>query len=114
MRAHESFKQLKNSLASLRNCSYLGAWDDAQKWKEDVREIISKTFSGMDIKNELLEELGKLFVAPPSYALIQSGEISYSPSIPEKELQTMFEVDICTAKKLIDSCIKELERLVRL
>ena len=104
MSVQDKFNDLATEIKSLLGKPYDKAWNDAQVWKDESKQLISNTFADMpEIKNDLLNRVKRLFTSQPSYVV--NGV--YSQPLPESELQRIFETDITEAIKIMQDCIEK-------
>ena len=108
MTNHEKFKKLSAAFGQLSGRSHDEAWNDAQGVKDQAKEYIKDVFSDApNVRDQLLDRLDGLFVAPPCCAV--NGEfISSSSGV---DAQRDFENDIVTAQSVMDDGCQELKRL---
>ena len=103
----DKFRKLATDIGQLSGRTYNSAWDDAQDWKEQAKELISDVFSDApDTQDRLLGRLGNVFVPSPSCAV--DGEFISSSS--GEDAQRDFEYDVEVAREVMGECCRELER----
>lgn len=104
----DKFKQLATDIGQLSGHPYDHAWNKAQDWKGQAKELFSDVFSDVpDARDRLLGRLGNVFVSSPSCAV--DGEFISSSS--GEDAQRDFERDIKMAQDIMCDTCREFERL---
>lgn len=108
MTAIDKFRKLAADIGQLSGRPNDSAWDDAQVWKDQAKELISDVFSDApSVRDRLLGKLRGLFTPSPCGSINEE----FNSSSSEDDAQRDFERDIRTAQGIMGECCREFERL---